>query len=198
MVIANRLGGREWCGAVALVAGVMLFLVCSSPHGWVNVVSAVAGADSVLSLLVVRLGVAAVVAIARRGSGTVRAVLLAGGAGTLFGVQDGLTRSVVVDGLSKLVMSRTTSWTTHVLVAVAIVGLMLMESAFEAAPLRVALPVITAVVPVTGISYGIKVFGEHIWAATGWVTAEVAGLVRGIALLARGATLTVQPGTGLR
>jgi hypothetical protein len=79
--------------------------------------------------------------------------------------------------------------------------LMAMQSAFEAAPPRVALSVITPVVPVSGVSYGIGVCGEHLHTATGWVAAEVAGLViivAGIVLLGRGATLTVQSGTDLR
>ena len=54
------------------------------------------------------------------------------------------------------------SWSAYCLVATGAVGLLLMQSAFNAGPLHASLPTITAGEPVAGILLGIVVFGDQI------------------------------------
>jgi hypothetical protein len=187
------LPGREVAGAVALVAGVVLFLVCGDPAG----VSAASGAPSAAVFVgVTVVVVGALVLFARRLLGPVRAGMLGAGAGLLFGVQDGLTRGVV-SILSGGVPQLFGTWTTYVLVVAAALGILLMQSAFEAAPLHRSLPMITAVEPMTGIGYGIGVYGEQVRVDPGWLAGEVAGLVLmivGVVLVAGGHALHLRRG----
>jgi drug/metabolite transporter (DMT)-like permease len=185
------LRGQDWAGAVALVAGVVVFLICAAPQRERGAAAAAGGPAAAVFLGVVAMVVAALVLLARRRLGPVRAGMLAAGAGLLFGVQDGLTRGVV-GSLRGGPVRLFGSWATYALVAVAVVGILLMQSGFEAAPLRASLPLITAVEPLTGIGYGIGVYGERVRFGIGWVIGEVASLavmIVGVVLVAGSHTL---------
>jgi hypothetical protein len=122
----------------------------------------------------------------------VRALTLAAGAGLLFGWQDGLTRGVMTS-LNFGVVARLHSWATYLLVMVAGIGILLLQSAFQAAALRVSLPVATAAEPLTGIGYGIGVYGERVDLSVGAVLGGVLGLavmVLGIVLVTRSHALS--------
>jgi hypothetical protein len=112
----------------------------------------------------------------------------------LFGLQDGFTRAAMLvlgDGPLKLLES----WLPYGVVAVAVTGLLLAQSAFEVAPLRASLPAITAAEPVVGIAYGISVFGERVRTAPVWLALEATGLialVAGIVVLTRSPILAPQ------
>ena len=58
--------------------------------------------------------------------------------------------------------SRRVTWVAYSLIAVTLVGLWLMQSAFTVAPLHTSLPGITAEESVTGIVLGVVVFGDSI------------------------------------
>jgi tetrahydromethanopterin S-methyltransferase subunit E len=120
--------------------------------------------------------------------------MLALGAGLLFGVQDGLTRSVV-SALGRSPARLFASWPVYALVLVAVTGILLMQNAFGSAPLRASLPVITAAEPLTGIAFGLAVYGERIRLAPGWLVGAAAGLgvmIVGVVLVARSNTLHLQ------
>lgn len=188
---AQRLGAREWSGAVLLVAGAVAFIVAARPRATARSGDALTSGYFLAGVLV---AAACAALLARRLLGTSRAVLLAGAAGLLFGTQDGFTREGMLlmrSGLPRLL----TSWPGYAVVVVAVTGLLLVQSAFEAAPLRASLPVLTAVEPLTGIVYGIGVFGEHIRLGAGWLLIEVTGLVAmlaGITLVARSPMISDQ------
>jgi hypothetical protein len=116
-----------------------------------------------------------------------KATMLAAAAGMLYGVQDVLTRSsllVLGQGVGGLLRS----WEPYVVVAIAILGLLLAQSAFDAAPLRISLPATTAAEPLTGILLGVLIFYEQLRLSPGALAAEVIGLlmmVGGIIVLGR-------------
>jgi len=92
------------------------------------------------------------------------------------------------------------SWLPYAVVVVAVLGLLLAQSAFEAAPLRASLPAITAAEPLTGIAYGISVFAERVRIAPVWLVLEATGLiamVTGVVLLARSPMLAPHPSVGV-
>jgi hypothetical protein len=145
-----------------------------------------------VAIITVIVGV--IVSLGRKATGAARAGLLAAGAGLLFGLQDGFTRAAMLvlgDGPLKLLGS----WLPYGVVAVAVTGLLLAQSAFEVAPLRASLPAITAAEPVVGIAYGISVFGERVRTGPVWLALEAAGLiamVAGIVVLTRSPMLAPQ------
>ena len=154
----ERLSGREWSGAVLASAGVAVFLLAGSPAGghdpaslsprWLAAAAAVAAAG-LLALAAKRLGM---------GTG---AILLAGAGGILFGVQDSLTRAWLLATRSGVLHS-VAHWQPYALLAVAIIGLLLTQSAFDAAPLHVSLPAGVLAEPLTGIALGVAVFRERL------------------------------------
>jgi drug/metabolite transporter (DMT)-like permease len=180
----ENLTGSEWLGGLMVSGGVAMFLVAGSPHGEQPISPE---SWSWLAVGAVILVVAALVWIGCRSSLQVRAMLLAAAAGMLFGVQDAITRGLLLrlgHGLGAIVAS----WQPYALLGVAICGLLLVQSAFDAAPLRISLPAATAAEPLTGIALGIGVFTEHLRLNAGPLAGEVIGLtamVLGIVILGR-------------
>ena len=191
LLSGQRLTRWESAGAILLVTGVVAFIVAAQPGSGIGMsqvwrAGVFGGIITVLVTLTVSLG--------RRATGTARAGLLAAGAGLLFGLQDGFTRAamLVLDGGLVPLLE---SWLPYTVLAVAVSGLLLAQSAFGAAPLRASLPAITATEPVVGIAYGISVFSESMRTAPGWLALEVVGLIEmiaGVVLLTRSTLLAPQ------
>jgi len=181
----HRLGAREWGGALLLIAGLAGFLLAADPgdgpggrvpwYGWV------VAAGSILVLVVF------LVFLARRTDLAGEGTLLGTAAGVLFGLQDALTsQAVPLIGHGPLGML--TSWKPYAVLGVALVGLVLGQSAFRAAPLTASLPGLTVAEPLTGIALGAVLFSEPLRLSAPAVLAEVAAFVAiafGVVLLTR-------------
>lgn len=186
----RRLTLRDWLGAGALVAGLAAFIAAGDPTGgnstrlaWPN--WALAGG---CVFVVAAVGVA----ISRRRAAATQATMLAVSAGVLYGLQDALT-SRTLAGFSHGIVGILVSWPAFALVAVALVALLLGQSAFEAAPLVASLPAITVAEPITGIAFGVGVFHDHLAVAEPRLPIEVLGLMAmcaGVVMLARSPIVT--------
>ena len=178
------LGFSGWSGVGLLALGVTSFIVAGRPSGggvaagplrhWL-LFGTVVGAAMLLTTL------------ARRLRPTLEAAVLALAAG-LYGLQDALTRIcgqlVTSEGVAPLPVH----WQPYAVVAIGLTGLLLVQSAFETAPLRASLPSLTAAQPLAGIACGIGFLGDRLQVTTGALAWEVAGLaaiVAGIVLLGR-------------
>jgi drug/metabolite transporter (DMT)-like permease len=184
MLYRERIGVTEWLGAVLVSGGVAVFLVFGEPHG-----GEVPGPGSPVWIAVLALVAMAAVLVytALKAGLQTKAMLLAAAAGTLYGLQDVLTRGLLLT-FARGPGALLATWQPYMLVVVALSGILLNQSAFDAAPLRISLPATTATEPVTGIILGIVIFGEHLRAAPGAVAGEVIGLtalVAGIIVLGR-------------
>ncbi len=128
------------------------------------------------------------------------ALLAAAAAGILYGLQDALTqRSLYVfrSGLGALL----TDWQPYALLAVAVVGLVLAQTAFEMAPLAASLPAITITEPLAGIALGAGLFSEEIRVTATALALEVTGIalmVAGVYILGRSTLITGQTAERLR
>jgi hypothetical protein len=74
-----------------------------------------------------------------------------------------------------------------------LIGLWLLESSFNAAPLHASLPGITAAQPLTGILLGVVVFGDVIRISPGMLALQAAGIaavVVGVIMVARAPVLS--------
>lgn len=115
--------------------------------------------------------------LGRRRSAGQRALLTGTSAGLVFGIADALTRRTVQILDTGHFAVLLTSWPGYSLIAVSLVALWLMESAFNAAPLHISLPGITAAEPISGIVLGVVVFRDSIDVSAGAIALEAGGLV---------------------
>jgi drug/metabolite transporter (DMT)-like permease len=184
LIYRERITRSEGVGTLLATGGVAMFLLSGRPDGDVmsgNDVGRWTGAIVVAAIAIV------FVVVGRGRSLGVRAMLLASAAGMLYGIQDTLTRGTL------LVFDRQpsdlfTSWQPYTLIVVAGFGLLLTQSAFDAAPLQISLPATTVAEPVTGIILGIAIFHEQLEITPLALAGEVAGLaamVVGIMVLGR-------------
>ncbi|MEU1308661.1 DMT family transporter [Streptomyces cinnamoneus] len=178
------LGLTGWGGLWLLAGGVAAFVVAGRPHGGRTVT------DPLRHWLVVGIMVGTALlltAVARRVRMSTEAALLAVAAGLLYGVQDALTRvsgGRLKEGWTVLV----TSWQPYAVVVLGVTALVLVQSAFETAPLRMSLPALTAAQPLAGIACGVGFMGDQLRTTPGALAAQAAGLaaiVVGIVLIGR-------------
>ncbi|MFI7404518.1 DMT family transporter [Streptomyces sp. NPDC049541] len=177
------LGRQGWTGLALLAGGVTAFIVAGEPRGGTAVTDPfrhwlIIGAMIGLALLLTT--------YAKRSRLSAAPVLLALAAGLLYGVQDALTRvsgeRFTQGGLTELA----TGWQPYGVAALGVAGLILVQSAFETAPLRMSLPALTAAQPLAGILCGVGFLGDRLRTDTGalaWEAAGLAAIVSGIVLL---------------
>ena len=177
------LGRQGWVGLALLAGGVTAFILAGEPRGG----STVTGPVRHWVLVGAMLGLALVLTVcARRFRLTWGPTLLALAAGLLYGVQDALTRvsgrRFSAGGLAEVL----TGWQPYAVVVLGITGLVLVQSAFETAPLRRSLPALTATQPLAGIVCGIGFLGDRLRtdaAALAWQSGGLTAVVAGIVLL---------------
>ncbi|MFC1261380.1 DMT family transporter [Streptomyces sp. CC302I] len=177
------LGRQGWGGLVLLAGGVTAFIVAGEPRGG----SAVTDPVRHWLLIGVMLGLAVLLtACAGRARLTWGPTLLALAAGLIYGVQDALTRisgrRFSAGGPAELL----TGWQPYAVVVLGVTGLILVQSAFETAPLRRSLPALTAAQPLAGIACGVGFLGDRLRtgpAALAWQAGGLVAVVAGIVLL---------------
>ncbi|MEU8979646.1 DMT family transporter [Streptomyces sp. NPDC048309] len=177
------LGRQGWTGLVLLAGGVSAFIVAGQPQGG----DAVADPLRHWLIIGVMVGLALLLTTyAKRSRLSAGPVLLSLAAGLLYGVQDALTRvsgqRFGAGGWSELL----TGWQPYAVLVLGVTGLVLVQSAFETAPLRMSLPALTAAQPLAGILCGVGFLGDQLRTDVGaltWQAAGLAGVVVGIVLL---------------
>jgi len=174
---------RVLLGAVALVAGTVLFLVVGSPQGGKSTAASSAwwAAGGVLAVVI---GLLLVVSRGRRGA--VRALVLGSAAGVCFAFQAAVTKqfmTVIGQGFVTIV----SNWTTWALVVSALLGFVLMQSALKTGILAPAMGSSNAVNLFASVVLGIVVFGETMSNGQTRMAPAIIGLaiaLAGIVLLA--------------
>ncbi|MGH9130992.1 MAG: DMT family transporter [Acidimicrobiales bacterium] len=188
----QKLRLREWAGAVILMGGLAMFVVAAGPQA--AQATRVSDENWLIAGLTIVFVVGAIVALAKRTSLAEEATLLALGAGILYGLQDGLTQRTIEifpRGLDAVVGA----WESYALVAVAVVGLLLAQTAFEMAPLAASLPAITLAEPLTGIALGAGLFSQDVRLSGLALGVEMGGvvlMVLGVIMVARSPVVTGQ------
>lgn len=186
----RSLGRREWSGAIVLLIGLALFVFASAPEG--NDKAAVPVLDWLLSGVAIGGTAALLVWAAKRSDLVEGATLLATAAGLLYGLEDALMRSTLLLFGHGLIAGLTT-WQPYTLVTVTIIGLVLTQSAFEAAPLPASLPALTLAEPLTGIALGAGIFSEALRVSVLALAGEgisLVAMIAGVILVARSPLIT--------
>ncbi len=168
----RRIGRREIAGMLALVGGLVAFVVPGNPHGghpltppWPNWLIAGLAIAALAGVLVAK---------GKRSPVAKQATLLATAAGVLYGLQDALTERTLTQ-FGHGVVGAFLSWTPYTLLVVGALGLLLAQSAFEEAPLGASLPAITVAEPVVGIALGVGIYNEYLNLGAGALVTELLG-----------------------
>ncbi|WP_338118357.1 DMT family transporter [Streptomyces coryli] len=190
LAVSRRLGGQRlgwhgWSGAALLALGVTAFIVAGQPSGG----GPHAGALRHWTVVGVVVGLAVLlVGVAKRSRPTVEAAVLALAAGLLYGLQDALTRTSGQLAAEHGVAVLAAHWQPYAIAGIGITALVLVQSAFEMAPLRSSLPALTAAQPLAGIACGVGFLGDRVRMDAGalaWEAAGLAAIVAGVVLLGR-------------
>lgn len=190
MALARRLSGQRlgwsgWIGVALLSGGVAAFIVAAQPKA----AQAPVGTVQQGLVLAVLLGVSLVLVVIAKHLRLVKEPpLLAAAGGILYGIQDALTRMATGIFSAGSLPALLTTWQPYTVVALAVTGLLLVQSAFEAGPLRMSLPALTAAEPIAGIACGIGLLGDSLRATPTALTWQIVGLVAvvtGVLLLGR-------------
>jgi hypothetical protein len=169
-------------GGLGVASGMAIFVAVSPPAGGVSAPSLVAWAPALAGIagLTVLSGF-----VALRARGTSRVVWLAAATAVIYALVDAVTKSSV-----GLLMTRgaglLATWEPYTLMAVGILGGLFGQSAFNAGPLSLSLPVIDTVEPIFSVILGGVVFQEQLARSPGLLALQLAGgaiAAAGIAVL---------------
>lgn len=169
-----RLHRREWASIFAVTAALAAGLAAAAPQPGHPLVSA----SSWAPILGISLGlVALTVSLGRLGHGRARAAAYAVAAAVLTGVESSLMAATAAN-FAHGPGTGFTAWETYAMAASSIGVLLLMQSAFQAGPLAVSLPITDALSPAVAIVIGVTLFGEHLNSSPVHITiATVAAVV---------------------
>jgi drug/metabolite transporter (DMT)-like permease len=178
----QQVSRRVWLGALAMVVGIVAFLSAGAPSGGTTSPSAtewwsaVASATAIVVLLVL---------VGRSRRSAVRALLLGSAAGVCYAMQASVTK-VFVTLLGGGVATYLSSWTIYVLIASALIGFVLQQSALKTGVLAPAMGSSNSVTLFMSIVLGITVFDETLRGGASRVLAILGLLVAivGVGLLA--------------
>jgi drug/metabolite transporter (DMT)-like permease len=171
-------------GALAVVAGIVVFLSVGSPHGGTTHPSARTWWIACLVTLVLVLVLAG---LGRTQMGAVRALLFGAAAGFGFALQTAVTKDFVTE-IAAGVVALLADWSVYVLLASAVAGFVLQQSALKTGVLAPAMASSNAVTLFGGVVLGAVVYGETLSHGGGHVAPAVIGLalaIAGVVLLAR-------------
>jgi drug/metabolite transporter (DMT)-like permease len=179
----QQIDRRVILGAVAMIAGIVLFLSVGQPQKGVAHPSGAAWWSACISAAVL---VFLLARVGRRHDGAVRALYFGCAAGVGFALQASVTKefmSIFGGGLDAIVHS----WTTYALVASAVVGFVLQQSALKTGVLAPAMASSNAVTLFGSVIFGITIFEERLSNGSNRLAPALIGLavaLVGVVLLA--------------
>lgn len=156
-----RLGMREWAGLLAVGGGLAIGIFAAAPKQGDPLPSLTRwgmalGALATLAVVAILIG--------RKIAGPKRASMFALAAVAFLVAQSALlaaTTALFKQGI----VAAFTAWQPYAMAVAAILGLMIVQSAYQAGPLPASMPVMNAGNPLIAIAIGVALFGETI--ATG-------------------------------
>ncbi len=176
-----RLHLREWGGIAAVTVGLGLGIYSAAPQQGNPLPSLLRWGEALGALAVLA---AVSLLVATRLSGPLRASLYALAAVAVLAAQSALLAATVAL-FRQGIVTALTSWQPYAMGVVSIIGLTLVQSAYQAGPLAASMPVMDAGNPIVGIILGLVLFHETI-ATAPW---HLAGAAAGVALLIGGIIL---------
>ena len=154
----QQISRRVIIGAVSVIVGIVIFLSIGSPQKGTSHPASAAWVGAVA------LGAAAIIMLTRFGrsrSGATKALLFGSAAGVGFALQATVTKqfmTIIGNGIGDLF----SSWEIYVLIATAVVGFILQQSALKTGLLAPAMASSNSVTLFASVVFGVTVFGEKL------------------------------------
>ncbi len=169
---AQRVGRREWLGALAVTVGLAVFLLVSNPTGGKD--DAPFGDWLVAGGICFGVAAALVVAGLRRRAG-VKAALFGTAAGVLFGLTAALTKATV-DRFDDGFVAVVADWHLYALAVVSVVGLYLSQVSLQTGALAPAIATTMAFDPIASLLLGMLLLDEQLHESSTGVAGALAAL----------------------
>jgi drug/metabolite transporter (DMT)-like permease len=182
---------RSICGGLCVAAGMAIFIAISPPTSGVGVPDITAWLPALIAIAVVLTGCSVV---ALHVHGKARVILLAATAAVIYGVLDALTKSTV-DLLPLRGIGVLATWEPYGLLVAGVLGTLVGQSAFNAGPLSLSLPVVDTVEPATAVVLAAVVFHESLARVPWHLAIQLLGAaiaVTGIALLSHSSVVMAE------
>lgn len=170
-----RLRRRDWLAVGSVVAGLAVGIVAADPRAGNPIESIVTWAPALGGIFLL---VAASVVTAKRVDGPAKASAFALAGACTMGLQSALYAATLAY-LRKDLWGVFLHWETYALVVASLIGMFLIQNAFQSGPLAASTPLIDSVLPLVAIALGVGLFGESI--RTSWW--GLFGATLGLALL---------------
>lgn len=185
----QRIGRREVLGALAVTAGLAVFMIVSNPEGGKDDAS-VAGwliAGGIIG------GACAALVIAARGRRpALRAALLGSAAGLLLALSAALTKATV-DRLGEGLWEVVADWHVYALIVVGYLSLAVSQASLQTGVLAPAMATTMSFNPLASLALGTLLLDEQLHESAAGVVASLLGfavVVAGLVVLAAGTTAT--------
>lgn len=170
-----HLSAREWSAILCIGLGLAVALWGASPQSAAKTPGVAPVGRWAVALAVVSALALAMALAGRRLPPLFRAPAWAAAAGIVLGTQSGLLDETVHLFADDGIVTAFTSWAPYVMTVASLVGLLLVQSAYQAGPLAVSLPVLDTVEPMAAALVGVAVLGETIDTTRPHLTALAAG-----------------------
>jgi hypothetical protein len=149
------------------------------------------GSAWTILVVAIAVGAAVLVAVGRQLAGPPRAVALGTASGAVLALTAAFTKTVA-DRFGQGIGTGFSSWEVYALAASGLLGLLLMQSSFQAGDLEWSLPALAVTNPVLSVVAGAVAFHEHLRTPTGAVVTlplSLAVALAGVVMLARSPAL---------
>jgi drug/metabolite transporter (DMT)-like permease len=179
----QRIGRHEVVAAIATVSGLILFLVVGQPNGGIDQPAATKWWVAV-AVVLVGVGVTAMFGFRRKGPPA--AAFLGAAAGLCFGFQGAASKMFAAEiggGLANLL----TSWATYALIASALIGFAVQQSALKTGALAAAVASSNSSTLLASVVLGVFLFEENLSRGDGRLAVALVGLaltIGGVGVLA--------------
>lgn len=175
---------RGIIGGLSVASGMAIFVAVSPPTGGVSVPGLAAWTPALVGIAALTVLTASV---GGQSHGTARVIWLAAATAVMYALVNAVTKNSV-----GLLMHRGTgvlaTWQPYTLLAAGVLSGLFAQSAFNAGPLSLSLPVIDTVEPVCSVILGAAVFSEHLARSPGMLALQLIGgaiAAAGIVVLSR-------------
>jgi drug/metabolite transporter (DMT)-like permease len=172
-ITGRRTNRIEVAAALAVTAGLGLFLIVANPSGGHDDATT---AGWIVSSAVIAAVSAVLVVVGLRGGPALKAAAFGTAAGVLFALSAAITKATV-DQLDEGILHVFTDWHLYALIAVGYASMTISQTSLQTGRLGISVATQMSLDPVTSVVLGLAAFGETLHVSAGGAVASAAALL---------------------